>query len=513
MAGCSRQSVQNEADAATVDEGGDLNWVFSLGGDDYHVDGDYYTRGDRGYIVRPNGDDGFVVAGMFHTQAVFGENQPNETTIHATDGEGCIDMFVARYRLNGVFDWVISAGGTDPPDEAPDYVTDISTLPDGSIVFTGGFADGAVFGRDEENETTLHREDGFQYLAKLDKNGELQWAKTLPSACSSPEASRACGVTSTGDGDLIISSIFSNEIEAEKIDGEKIVLTSLGYGDFFLARYNSSGDLLWVKRDGGSGEDRLSQMAVCPQGFVGIVGSFEGTTTFDSGEPGETLFQKGGMHLIVAKYNLDGKFIWAKMIANAGDNSGSIACDPEGALIVAGSSSSSFTVEPDTADEQEIPVDGTVAFWVKYASSGQVDWVTYTRGEGGASPLGVATSFDGSVFSNGFTNGGSTIWGQGKDETEIPECEGSACSRVFVVKYNKDGDLEWINAGSSGPPHEYFEAGDIAVMGGDENIVGIGTYKGKYVFGEGEDSETILGQDSAEGEINIFVMNSHNFPG
>jgi hypothetical protein len=91
-------------------------------------------------------------------------------------------------------------------------------------------------------------------------------------------------------------------------------LTSIGSEDIFLAKYNGSGNLIWIIQAGGTNNQDIGE-DVCADtnGNVFIVGSFQGQTSFGN----KTLIASGSLGIgtvnnqFIAKYNSSGTLIWA----------------------------------------------------------------------------------------------------------------------------------------------------------------------------------------------------------
>src|SRR5262249_55862934 len=65
-------------------------------------------------------------------------------------------------------------------------------------------------------------------------------------------------------------------------------LTSVGSSDVFVAKFDSTGQLIWVRRVGGDSYDEADDIALDDQGNVYIAGVVSGTVDFD---PGPGIFQ------------------------------------------------------------------------------------------------------------------------------------------------------------------------------------------------------------------------------
>jgi hypothetical protein len=143
--------------SATAQE---LEWATSAGG---------VVAAGRGIATTPRGES--YVTGEFRGTAVFGQGEPNETTLTAV---GLSDVFIAKYDRDGALLWATRAGGSS--NEDIDGGLGIATTPSGESYVTGRFAGPAVFGQGEPNETTLTAAGRYKiFVAKYDRDGALLW--------------------------------------------------------------------------------------------------------------------------------------------------------------------------------------------------------------------------------------------------------------------------------------------------------------------------------------------------
>jgi hypothetical protein len=98
--------------------------------------------------------------------------------------------------------------------------------------------------------------------------------------------------------------------------------------------------MLWAKQAGGTDFEWAFDIAVDEIGRSYVVGSFEGTATFD----GVSLVSRGGLDTFVASYDSLGSLRWVTQAGGGGhDIGGAIDVDSAGALQLAGLFNSSST--------------------------------------------------------------------------------------------------------------------------------------------------------------------------
>jgi hypothetical protein len=175
---------------------GGLNWARGLG--------DGKTGGrhcDTGTSVVETSDGEFVITGE---------------TYLGTGGDG--DLLLAKFKSNGDLDWAYAYGGA-----GWDRGCSVIQASNGDLVVTG--------------VTTSFGAGGWDVLlAKFDSNGVLLWARALGRSGNEVGLS----VIEDGNGDLVVTgwtTSFGNNM------------------DVLLAKFHSDGGFAWAEAFGGSGAD------------------------------------------------------------------------------------------------------------------------------------------------------------------------------------------------------------------------------------------------------------------
>jgi hypothetical protein len=170
------------------------------------------------------------VTGYFNGSATFGPGEPNQTVLTSA---GSNDIFIAHYNPDGTLAWAERAGGAS---SYADEGLGITTLSDNSTVVTGNFYESATFGEGEPNQTVLTSAGTYDiFIARYNPDGTLAWAKRAGGAS---EYDYGYGITTLSDDSTVVTGVF--EISAIFGPGEpnETVLTSAGYRDIFIARFN-----------------------------------------------------------------------------------------------------------------------------------------------------------------------------------------------------------------------------------------------------------------------------------
>ena len=133
------------------------------------------------------------------------------------------------------FVWAKRAGGTEP-----DAASRIAVDANGNSYVTGIFRGTASFGTTEL--TSSGSTDIF--IAKYDATGNVLWAKQA----GGKDIDAGKNIEVDGNGNSYITGEFLGTATFDNI-----TINSSGNYDAFIAKYDPSGNLLWVKKSGGAG--------------------------------------------------------------------------------------------------------------------------------------------------------------------------------------------------------------------------------------------------------------------
>jgi hypothetical protein len=200
----STSDVDTDSD---IDVDGALIWARRAGG----------SGQDSALDVDTHSDGSSFVTGIFTGEAVFGEGEPNETTLVSAGGT---DIFVARYDADGALVWAIREGGEDE-----DWGRGVAAFDDGSFVITGEIRTAVTFGEGGDNPVDLPcGQNGNPYVAKYDSDGELSWAR------GASETSWGTGhrLAAMNDGSVLVAGSFVGSITFSPGASDQVALVNDG---------------------------------------------------------------------------------------------------------------------------------------------------------------------------------------------------------------------------------------------------------------------------------------------
>ncbi|MEK7227072.1 MAG: hypothetical protein AAB221_15515, partial [Bacteroidota bacterium] len=181
--------------------------------------------------VAVDSSNNVYVTGYFNGAAAFGTNTLNSF--------GSDDIFIAKYDGNGNLTWATQAGGT-----ADDKAYSISADAGGNCYFTGYIRDTVAF--DTQIINSIKPREADIFIANYNANGTVQlsqvWVgKQVTSIAASAIAEDATKNKYLG-GAIYGVAFLGND-----------TLTSDYSSSLYLVKYDSGGNLIWVKQTGTGG--------------------------------------------------------------------------------------------------------------------------------------------------------------------------------------------------------------------------------------------------------------------
>ena len=307
---------------------GDLVWHKVLGNN-----GGIFNLTVTGIAVDPTTQD-VVLTGTFHSQTDFNPgagafflNAPDSTT-----------GFILRLNNNGDFIWAKQIGGTTiGEDDGSTRPNDVIIDQNGNILITGTYGGTCDFNPSfiQFNKTAVGSRDMF--VLKLSSTGSFSWVHTME--CSDlTQGASATSIAVDQYNNMYITGYFNNIVDfspGQPGFGLESFIDEYGNHpdtDIFVLKLNSLGAGVWVKKIGGSLDDRASSI-VCsftePPTII-FGGTFRGLVDFDPapGAAHEVELQESGSippigyeddettDGFISRWSSDGDYFWVQRIGS-----------------------------------------------------------------------------------------------------------------------------------------------------------------------------------------------------
>jgi len=226
-------------------------------------------------IVECNGiveDDAgnLYVSGSFEGIADF---DPSPAIVNLTSS-GTRDAFIAKYDVGGNYVWAYKIGGTKWTESVA-----IAVDNSGNIYITGDFNDSVDFDVSGSTATLNGGLWGDIFLAKYDSDGNYIWAHNT----GGTNGDRGNDLEVGSSGSVYVTGYFQDSVDFDPALGVAN-LTSVGYKDIFVSKYDLNGNYLWAMGLGdslGGTGDIGNALAVGNTGNVCVTGVISGSIDFD----------------------------------------------------------------------------------------------------------------------------------------------------------------------------------------------------------------------------------------
>jgi len=364
-------SVDGEVFLIKYDNEGNLKWAKNIGGSSVVEGTDLFADA--------NGNT--FITGNFKGTATLGAY-----TLTSPDDRG---LFVVKLDTNGNVLWAKQGTSSEGNVKGHNITVDQS----GNTYVTGNFFKSATFGSTSINAT----KDEQVFIARYNSNGDIAWVKMAGGLGS-------CfthGITTDNSGNLYLAGQFwqTAVFGATTLYKNDPVNSP---GEIFLAKYDASGNALWAKQAGGAANDAASSITVDENGNSYLTGFFEGTAIFGT----TTVSGRAGKNVFIAKYNTSGGLVWVKKYQGTGDAAGiGIDLDSGGNLYTTGYFEGSLTL----GNAILISKGSFDMFFAKYDISGNVTGATQAGGAGMDFPKGLDVDTNSKIYFTGEFDGSATF--------------------------------------------------------------------------------------------------------
>ncbi len=392
-------------------------------------------------------------------------------------------VFIIKYDVNGNVLWAhqsVVPSSTSGADLEADWVT---TDKEGNAYITGYFfVDTVSFG---SYKLSCSRQAMF--LVKYDPNGNVLWAEQSNTGGTGFfTATTGFGVTTDHSGNVYIDGTFN-----EQASFDTIIVK--GYYGSFVAKYDSSGNLLWANAP--TKTPNVSAISISADKYENIYVAGNFSDTLVAGKTTLIGQYLNVTYAYIIKYDSNGNAIWAQRSstpsANSNDNArvNDITTDTYNGVYLIGSlndtiSFGNFTlISPASTGASNM-------YLAKFDSSGKVLWAKSSLGDPNSSQwqgYSVVADTLGNIF---LTAGDRRI---GFDSIYFD-------SVTYQVTNTNDGNSLILEMDTSGK----VLCGAIVSGGGDDKNGVSASPGGNYVnFGGDLETNVIFGPDTLS--YNVYV--------
>ncbi|MDB5033857.1 MAG: hypothetical protein JWQ98_1098 [Chlorobi bacterium] len=379
---------------------------------------------DSGDRIAMDNEGNSYVTGVFTGTAAFGG-------ISLT-GPGKSNLYLAKYGPDHQIRWASTVAYTSAPSGI--IASGIAIDNSGNTYLGGIFTKDITF--DGNKRGSIGASD--MYLLKLNPEGKFIWGRT-PGGNNTVGQDAIAALALDSAGNCYITGNY----DSTATFGTITVTASRAY-EMFVAKYDSSGNALWVRSAGGDGTYHFGQgISVDKAGNSYLTGRFSGGMLL-----GQFSFvvTDGQQKAFIAKADPEGNFLWAKQIGTGNYYGGGndVVVDHDGKVSVCGFFRGTILL----GDSTYVSNGGftSAALFVQYDREGEYLWSARSyRDQANTFAERICVDGTGTVFATGTFNGTVQF---GSTSMTSP----NASSNTFVVAFGSQGVYRLVTqvAGTNG---------------------------------------------------------------
>lgn len=388
----------------------------------------------------------------------------------------------------------------------------------------------------------------------------LDWAKQF----EGPGYSKTKSMALDSEKSICTTGDFNLTVDFDPNPVVSFNLTSISSSDIFVAKLDSSGNLMWAKSYGSQGSpmaDGGQAIAVDDNDNILVTGFFLGIINFNPGGSGGVLNYFGDFDIFVLKLDKNGNFLWAKQFGGPSfDDANAISTDSQGNVYVSGVFANTADFDPGLLNFDLVSAGGFDAYLTKLDTAGNFLWakqwgglasdggqsivndalgnayvaITFRLGidlDPGPNMLSATASGLDDLLICGLNTMGNLLWaktvgGSGADMVESMTLDESNLNLIFTgffmgqVDFNPDAGIDTLNSGSIVDTYvcnwsamgdfnwvRHFDGNDsqkgsAVAVDHNQDIYVTGWHKGTNIFCAGFPNAQSL---SSQGDADIFI--------
>lgn len=250
------------------------------------------------------------------------------------------------------------------------------------------------------------------------------------------------------NNDIIIAGTFEDDMDFDLGDTDNTI-DPLGEPDIFVAKYQGSGDLMWVFNLGRIGLNdgmNINGLKVNESNEIFISGSFSNTVDFDPLGSSTAQTSVGGKDAFMAKYDMDGELIWVETYGSALFENGRILdIDQDGNIYLSIRYNGEIDVDPGAGEVIISPQAGAAdAVLVKYNSSNEYQWHYAISSADNDNITCISVASNGKVAVGSTVNGSASGFSQHDMQLSMLGSDGSLDWEYNFSNYEQENSISKI---------------------------------------------------------------------
>ncbi|MFZ4426295.1 MAG: dockerin type I domain-containing protein [Saprospiraceae bacterium] len=328
--------------------------------------------------------------------------------------------------------------------------------------------------------------DSDAFLAGYTADAALLWVRTIggiPSATNDQISALAAGP----DGSLYAGGRFQSS--ADFMSGlDTLPVFSEGFQDAFVQKFSANGEMRWLIRVAGAGEETIVALGADKTENCFVAGNYSKNLAFISGS--DTLMQvqdNSTATFFLAKFDQAGNLLWTVQPSPEGAATVlAMDTDSDGQTILLGNVIGTLDFDPGPARVLLGKTNGVVQFMAKYDALGRLTWARAITEDPGMILKKIRLHPSGAIYLAGVFAGTVNV-DVGRSGKTISSAGGLD---ICLLKYDGAGDLSWARV-IGGPDLQTCE--DM-VVGPDNRLIVAGNFNGNTDFDAGPGTNAFRAQ-------------------
>lgn len=311
--------------------------------------------------------DGGILVGGYSASGVGGDV--------SEASRGTSDYWILKTDGSGSKVWDKRFGGS-----SSDILVDCHVVSDGGFLLCGNSYSGVTGDKTEEN-----RGLSDYWVVKIDGSGNKVWDKGFGGS----DYDFISAVATTASNGYLLGGISYSEADGDKSE------TSRGGADYWVVKIDGSGNKVWDRRFGGSGEDYFTALVATSDG-----GHLLGGTSYSGADGDKSEASRGSSDYWIVKIDGSGNKVWDKRFGGiSSDDLYALASTSDGGCILGGFSDSEVN-----GDKSEASRGGSDFWVVKIDVNGNKVWDKRFGGSDNEALRAIAVTDEGGYVLGGVSS-------------------------------------------------------------------------------------------------------------
>lgn len=392
--------------------------------------------------------------------------------------------------------WYNRAGGAGDEYGAA-VVTDLQN----NVYSTGYFSQTVDFDPSAGVQSLTSNGTFDLYVQKHDPNGNLLWVKGIGG--TGDDGGKSICVDASGN--IYVTGFFTGSVDFDPNSGV-FTLASNGARDGFVLKLDSSGNMVWAKAIGGTGNDEITSIMMDAFGDLVYGGNFHNTIDLDPNTGVTNVTSIGLQDMFITKMNTFGNFYDGfSQGGTDNDNLRDVAGDGSGNIFVTGyfRGTVDFNPGPGSFTYASYQANGNYLddiFIQKLTPIGNFVWAQRIGGVGSDYAEAIEIDAFGSVLVTG-----QFAYNQANPVDFDPGAGVFGLTSVsrdgYIVKLDNDGAFDWAIqiGGANNNDYGFDLSTDLS-----GNVYAIGKFAGGVDFDPGS-GVTIVASSSNQ-NYDLYIL-------